>query len=151
MKKNIRMLLSVVTMFLFFGCKDMTGEAGNVPAEPAGNKDNAMAVTYESAQAVVPVGQPVNQQAETLQFAETHAQQTVRPSGKDIQQALKNTGLYSGEIDGIIGPRTEKAIKDFQQKNDLEADGKVGEKTWGKLKGYVGVSASNESYKRVKN
>ncbi len=56
------------------------------------------------------------------------------PDGKLIQQALKNLGLYSGTIDGRIGHKTKEAIKDFQRKNNLSADGKVGPKTWAILK-----------------
>ena len=33
------------------------------------------------------------------------------PSAQDIQQALKNAGLYNGSVDGKIGPGTKKAIQ----------------------------------------
>lgn len=55
-------------------------------------------------------------------------------SPKNIQRALKGAGLYNGKIDGVIGPKTKKAIRDFQAQNGLVADGKVGAKTWDKLK-----------------
>jgi peptidoglycan hydrolase-like protein with peptidoglycan-binding domain len=58
----------------------------------------------------------------------------VKPSPREIQTALKNAGLYEGEIDGVIGPKTKKAIEDFQMQNNLKVDGKVGPKTWEKLK-----------------
>ena len=56
------------------------------------------------------------------------------PTVKEIQRALSAAGLYNGKVDGVSGPRTKKAIKDFQAANGLNADGKVGAKTWGKLK-----------------
>ncbi len=59
------------------------------------------------------------------------------PSPKDIQTALKNAGFYTGRIDGIIGPKTKKAIREFQEKNGLAVDGKVGPKTWERLKPYL--------------
>ena len=59
------------------------------------------------------------------------------PGVKEIQQALKNANLYQGKIDGDLGPRTKKAIEDFQEKNNLRADGKVGPKTWAKLQTYL--------------
>ena len=59
------------------------------------------------------------------------------PGIEEIQQALKNAGLYTGKIDGDLGPKTKKAITDFQGQNDLKADGKVGPQTWGKLKPYL--------------
>lgn len=56
---------------------------------------------------------------------------------RQIQTALKNAGFDPGPIDGKIGPKTKKAIKDFQAANGLTADGKVGPKTWGKLSKYL--------------
>lgn len=55
---------------------------------------------------------------------------------KKIQQALKNTGFYKGEIDGKIGPKTKIAIKAFQKSKGLSADGVVGQKTWNELSKY---------------
>jgi outer membrane murein-binding lipoprotein Lpp len=48
---------------------------------------------------------------------------------KDIQIALKNAGFYNGPIDGKIGKKTKKAIRELQKANSLKADGKVGPKT----------------------
>ncbi len=48
---------------------------------------------------------------------------------KEIQTRLKNWGYYSGNVDGIFGSGTEDAIKKFQKKNGLDADGQVGNKT----------------------
>jgi murein L,D-transpeptidase YcbB/YkuD len=56
-----------------------------------------------------------------------------KPSNKEIQSALKNAGYYNGAIDGKVGSMTKKAIEDFQRANGLQADGKVGPKTWGVL------------------
>ena len=53
-----------------------------------------------------------------------------KPTGIEIQTALKNAGFYAGNIDGKLGPKSKKAIEDFQKANGLKADGKVGPKTW---------------------
>jgi peptidoglycan hydrolase-like protein with peptidoglycan-binding domain len=55
---------------------------------------------------------------------------------KDIQTCLKSAGFYNGEIDGVKGKQTRKAIKEFQKANGLEADGVVGKKTWELLTKY---------------
>ena len=60
-----------------------------------------------------------------------------KPSNQEIQTALKNAGFYTGEIDGKIGPVSKKAIKEFQAANNLQADGKVGQKTWAVLSQYL--------------
>ena len=56
---------------------------------------------------------------------------------RQIQTALKNAGFDPGLIDGKLGPKTKKAIKDFQAANRLAVDGKVGPKTWAKLSKYL--------------
>ena len=53
-----------------------------------------------------------------------------KPSMTEIQTALKNAGMYSGTVDGKIGPLTKKAIEEFQKANNLKVDGKVGPQTW---------------------
>ncbi|MCD8373098.1 MAG: spore cortex-lytic enzyme [Clostridia bacterium] len=49
---------------------------------------------------------------------------------KELQRRLKMWGYYDGETDGIYGPATVKAVKYFQQKNGLTADGIAGIKTF---------------------
>ncbi|MDK2801856.1 MAG: spore cortex-lytic enzyme [Oscillospiraceae bacterium] len=52
---------------------------------------------------------------------------------KSIQTKLKENGLYNGEIDGIFGNETQKALKQFQKKNNLNSDGIAGPQTLAKL------------------
>jgi peptidoglycan hydrolase-like protein with peptidoglycan-binding domain len=40
-----------------------------------------------------------------------------------LQVALKGRGLYSGAIDGVIGPRTVAAVRIFQRRHHLAVDG----------------------------
>ncbi|MFH1868930.1 MAG: peptidoglycan-binding domain-containing protein [Candidatus Omnitrophota bacterium] len=58
-------------------------------------------------------------------------------SAKNIQLALKNAKYYNGSIDGMTGPKTKEAVKQFQRENRLTADGVVGKNTWLKLKQYL--------------
>ncbi len=64
-----------------------------------------------------------------------------KPSAWDIQTALKNAGYYTGSVDGKVGPKTKKAIEEFQKANSLKADGKVGPKTWEALGKYLTAAA----------
>lgn len=50
-----------------------------------------------------------------------------------VQTALKSAGFDVGKIDGKPGPKTWKAVKDFQKKNGLVVDGRIGPKTLAKL------------------
>jgi Putative peptidoglycan binding domain/Transglycosylase SLT domain/LysM domain len=46
-----------------------------------------------------------------------------------VQVALYRHGYYKGPVDGISGPLTKRAIRDFQRSKGLEADGVVGRRT----------------------
>ncbi len=48
---------------------------------------------------------------------------------KNIQTKLKQWEYYDGNVDGIYGSKTYEAVKKFQNKNGLTADGIAGEKT----------------------
>ncbi len=64
---------------------------------------------------------------------------------KVIQQKLKNLGYYKGNIDGILGPLSLTAIKNFQRDNGLAVDGIVGPKTAAKLGISTNLNASTVS------
>ncbi len=57
-----------------------------------------------------------------------------------LQEALKELGLYTGKADGVYGRATEQAVKAFQRKNGLKADGVAGPKTLKKLFGNGGAT-----------
>lgn len=45
---------------------------------------------------------------------------------KTIQASLKRLGYFAGPVNGVYGPQTIAAVKRFQQRNRLAADGKWG-------------------------
>lgn len=47
-----------------------------------------------------------------------------------MQMLLNSKFGYDLEVDGNFGKATEAAVKDFQKKHGLTADGVVGVKTW---------------------
>ena len=42
---------------------------------------------------------------------------------RSVQAALRRLGIYSGQVDGILGPDTHGAIEDYQLKNKLPVTG----------------------------
>ena len=65
-------------------------------------------------------------------------------SGKEvtnIQTKLKNWGYYNGSVDGVYGSKTVAAVKKFQSKNGLRADGIAGSETLSAM----GISSSSNS------
>ena len=63
----------------------------------------------------------------------------------DAQVKLKNLGLYTSTLDGINGPGTKRAIKQFQEKAGLNIDGVVGPLT------LAALEKGEESYIKVDN
>ena len=64
---------------------------------------------------------------------------------KKIQQKLKNWGYYTGTVDGVYGSKTVEAVKKFQRKNGLTADGIAGTKTLNALGINTGSGTSSKS------
>lgn len=73
---------------------------------------------------------------------------------RKVQQRLKDWGYYKGSVDGVYGWRTANAVKAFQRKHGLKADGIVGKSTANALGVNIGTttaarkstSRSNETY-----
>ncbi len=63
---------------------------------------------------------------------------------QEVQRRLKMWGYYTGEVDGVYGTKTVEAIKYFQRKNGLTADGIVGKSTYEAL-------GMNDSVKVLEN
>ena len=62
---------------------------------------------------------------------------------KKVQQRLKKLGYYSGSVDGDYGNGTKTAVKNFQKRNGLTANGKVNSKTLSKLNSSSAKKASS--------
>ena len=73
--------------------------------------------------------------------AATYRQGSSGEAVRTIQTKLKRWGYYNGDVDGIFGSATAKAVRYFQRKNGLTAYGIVGPAT---LKA-LGMSSSGSS------
>jgi len=60
---------------------------------------------------------------------------------KAVQQALKDKGHDPGNVDGVLGPKTRTALKDFQKKEGIKDTGRLDQETMAKL----GVDAKSSS------
>lgn len=64
---------------------------------------------------------------------------------RTIQTKLKRWGYYNGSVDGIYGSQTLSAVKWFQSKNGLQADGIAGPKTLAAMGIFNSSSSSSSS------
>lgn len=64
----------------------------------------------------------------------------------EVQKRLKKWGYYTGNVDGINGPKTIAAVKKFQKKYGLTQDGVVGPLTAAKMGISVSQSTSSSNY-----
>ncbi|MDQ0785119.1 peptidoglycan-binding protein [Streptomyces sp. B3I8] len=60
---------------------------------------------------------------------------SVGPDVAEAQCLLRRAGISPGGIDGIFGPLTRWAVRDFQKRSRLAVDGRVGPHTWKALRG----------------
>ena len=81
------------------------------------------------------------QQAQAVTFRQGSSGEQVRI----IQTKLKNWGYYDGTVDGVFGSQTTQAVKYFQRKNGLTADGIVGPATLKALGMGSGTSTSQDA------
>lgn len=65
-----------------------------------------------------------NNTAQTLSQIGSRGQEV-----REIQQKLRELGLYSGSVDGVYGTATQKAVRQFQKNCGLTVDGVAGPKT----------------------
>jgi len=56
---------------------------------------------------------------------------------RELQNKLASLGYDVGPVDGIFGPRTERAVIEFQKNNGLKVDGIVGPQTYDMLERLV--------------
>lgn len=145
MKKELVVLIAAALVILpiaLFGCK---GKTESMPEEmrteaidtPLTVQESLDAQVTEPAQTVATETIPPTASPEPI-MEKPQVQVTGKADrSKDIQTALKNAGFYVGAIDGKIGPKSKKAIEEFQKSKGLKVDGKVGPKTWAELEKYL--------------
>jgi peptidoglycan hydrolase-like protein with peptidoglycan-binding domain len=52
------------------------------------------------------------------------------PAVRLLQRLLQERGVYNGPIDGIFGPRTQRAVRQFQSQQGIMVTGVVDGRTW---------------------
>src|SRR5262245_38705632 len=87
-----------------------------------------------------PQDQPTKKQ--TTAHKDTASKDDIR----NAQQALKDKGMYTGPVDGAMNAETKKALRDFQQKNNLKVTGTLNQEAMAAL----GVTSQNSTTRATK-
>jgi murein L,D-transpeptidase YcbB/YkuD len=75
-------------------------------------------------------GQLQQSTAQDTSQLEMGAVPTLNPDKiRQVQQALQNKGFDPGPIDGIFGPKTKEAVRNFQDRYGMKADGEIDNQT----------------------
>src|ERR1700738_3116644 len=99
------------------------------------SQQNTSAPSQSSAQSQTEpaVGQPQpNQPRQNQQATATPAAGPLNLTREQIQQAqalLKEKGFDVGDVDGVLGPRTRRAVMAFQRQRGLELSGQIDQQT----------------------
>ena len=131
MKRLLSLIVVVLILAALSGCgkKQEVDELQPITMESLGAASTPTAINPEvkTQEVKMPAIEATMQTKEVLPLP---PQGPYKPTDIEIQTALKHAGFYIGKIDGKLGPKSKKAIEDFQSANGLKADGKVGPKTW---------------------
>jgi peptidoglycan hydrolase-like protein with peptidoglycan-binding domain len=100
-------------------------QSGSHPAPMFKNAHGAAksVIVTNSLAPVVPRPRPAESAAAPSPPSKLLAPSEARPPGEiinDIQRELGRRGYYDGVIDGLYGPRTDSAIRDFEQAAGLK-------------------------------
>ena len=129
--RNKRLLITGMIMVAIVSFKG--GCKKREEAQPSvGAADNFPSITITEKQVMLP-----SSETSEVVSLEVDVDQYLAPTPKQIQKALQNAGYYKGTIDGKIGPKSKRAVIEFQIDHDLVADGKIGPQTWAALREYL--------------
>ncbi|MFC1709646.1 peptidoglycan-binding protein [Candidatus Omnitrophota bacterium] len=132
---NYKILILIIFVFCFTctGCKKREPES---PFKSDLSEYDSIVTVISTDEVEEPIEEGVAEELEVMSI-EISSSSSIAPTTKQVQTALKNAGYYKGQVDGKIGPMSKDAILGFQKDNGLVADGKVGPKTWSKLRQHL--------------
>lgn len=63
------------------------------------------------------------------------------PQTRDLQRALRDRGFDPGPVDGISGPKTREAVREWQRQNNMQATGRPDQQ----MLGMLGIAAPSRA------
>ena len=116
--KMRHIFLSIVMLWMLTGCETLVTQP-----TPDSIEEPETVLEPEPALEIEP--EPVPQEADTSADEPVKPPPVVDEELLVAQKTLKDMGLYSGQLDGIYGPKTRKALLDYQYWNGLALTGEL--------------------------
>lgn len=124
--------------FAIAGALALAWSGAVTPVEAAGEKtteikDKAADTAREARDRLKSAGQKVKEKLvdvkdevkAKLRRAEQRSGAAGAADVREAQEALEAKGFHPGPIDGVMGPRTSAAVRDFQRRNGLPVTGRL--------------------------
>jgi N-acetylmuramoyl-L-alanine amidase len=126
------MVVAVIPMSGAVGDQDTNNVNGVNPA--SGLQVGVTGAEIQEAQSVIANNKPFGENSSKILGNNTTTNGSLKLGAtgdkvKELQQWLTDYGYYTGNVDGVFGADTEKAVKDFQVESGLIVDGVVGNDT----------------------
>jgi peptidoglycan hydrolase-like protein with peptidoglycan-binding domain len=143
---NLKLLvLAVATVFsasVFAQANQGTKDKATTSQSPSSAGSSAQGSSAQGSSAAGASGaQAQAQQRDRVRDPAQQAQGMSADTVKQAQQALKDKGHDVGPIDGMYGPQTQKGVKEFQEKQNMKATGRLDQQTLSALGVQEGSSA----------
>ena len=140
MKRIILTTVSVLALGLggaglSYAAGDMSGNAETAPSATGTSTMPSAAGTSQSPYSAGTTSQSTMPSMSGTSQWGTSSRTGGRNEIMDVQQKLQADNLYNGKIDGLLGPQTRRAIREFQQQNNLRVTARLDRETRNSLLG----------------
>lgn len=122
------------SVFAQSGGNTSTPQMGTQQPKPSGTNDaKPDAAAPDKSDAMKSDGKADRTKADTSGAMKSRAAADKSDQVRSAQQALKDKGHDPGAIDGVMGPKTQAALRDFQKAEGIQATGRLDAETMSKL------------------
>ena len=123
---------------------DISGHYGNLTKTAVSKFQKAKGITQDG----IAGATTLNAIAKALGGSSSSSSSSLREGDEssavlELQTMLKELGYYYGDLTGSFGSLTKRAVRQFQDDNDLTVDGIAGTKTMNLLRSMTGRTASD--------
>lgn len=110
--------LGAALAFTWLVAASAQAQTTTTPQDTTGGVEDSSSVQEQDAMTQPQSG------SESIELSSVQGEQA-----RQLQQKLKEQGLYNGPIDGILGPQSRRALEQFQEQQGFEGNGSLDQQT----------------------